>query len=105
MGEVGRLFLFMFQSSADFPGPWSLPVNRHHYSDLSPPLFRPFLSFLYTAVSASPESLNQSLPESQNQSHPTEDSLVSKGECLSLWESDLEGRINPTREESFHKTT
>lgn len=69
-----------------------------------PPLLL-LLLLLLGAVSASPESLNQSLPESQNQSHPTEDSLVSKGECLSLWESDLEGRINPTREESFHKTT
>lgn len=37
------------------------------------------LLLLLGAVSASPESLNQSLPESQNQSHPTEDSLVSKG--------------------------
>ena len=43
-----------------------------------PPLLL-LLLLLLGAVSASPESLNQSLPESQNQSHPTEDSLVSKG--------------------------
>uniref|UniRef100_E9Q0S5 Receptor (calcitonin) activity modifying protein 2 n=1 Tax=Mus musculus TaxID=10090 RepID=E9Q0S5_MOUSE len=42
-----------------------------------PPLLL-LLLLLLGAVSASPESLNQSLPESQNQSHPTEDSLVSK---------------------------
>lgn len=84
MGEVGKLFLFMFQSSADFPGPWSLPINRHRCSDFSPMSSHPSRSFLYTAVSSSPESLNQS--------HPTEDSPLSKGKIedyetnvLSCW--------------------
>lgn len=61
MGEVGRLFLFMFQSSADFPGPWSLPINRHCCSDLSPHVIPPFpFISLYSCLilSGVPESIS-----------------------------------------------